>query len=190
MNNSIQTIASSSEVSKAVFKALSDKQRARRATDLTNLFREVSAKDKTIPEKEFLTVFKKLEEAKLGSLVIGRRNKHNRFLWNYNLKQVAQAAHGKVKPEDMGPAVEVRKPKSRRIRKPTVLAAKTVKSVMKNVSKQIETAPIQSIQEKVVPSSSTGKGPMLQFNIELSATTRAEDIQALLGLVQDLQKTK
>lgn len=186
MNNSIQTIANSSEVSKAVFKALSDKQRARKATDLTNLFREMTQKDKTLQEKEILAVFKKLQDASVGSLVIGRRNKHNRFVWNYNLKQVAQAAHGKMKPEELGPAIIVRKPKSRRIRK--TLSTKTVKAALKNVTKQVETAPVTAIEEKLMPISSTGKGPTLQFNIELSANTRAEDIQALLELVHGLAK--
>lgn len=95
----IEQVANSSEVSKAIFKALADKQRARRKTDLTNLFKTVRKEHAEISEKDFLLIFKQLQEAKVGSLVIGRKNNHNRFVWSYNLKDVANRGLNKTSTE-------------------------------------------------------------------------------------------
>ena len=180
MTNPIETVANSSEISKIVFKALSEKQRARRATDLTHLYRAVSKMDKTVQEKEFLKVFRQLEDADIGSLIIGRRNNHNRFVWNYNLKQVAQAASGKMDTKELAPAVpEKTVKKSRKVttkkRKPSMLKAKSVPMV----------------EDAHVTKSSSMAGPTkIQLTLELAPEVSAKDIQALIELVNGLQAKK
>lgn len=193
----IEQIANSSEISKQVFKALSDKQRARRATDLTNLYREMSRKDKTLQEKEMIQVFKKLEDAGIGSLVIGRRSNHNRFVWSYNLKHVALAAKGKIKQEAMESVETTGKKKTRGIRKVstkaspvTVVKPTILRKAIKERAKKLDVpAPeVMKVEEKVVSKGSSTQGPILQFQVELSANTRPQDIQAILELIKDLHK--
>lgn len=174
-SNTIESVANSSEISKIVFKALSDKQRTRRATDLTNLFRTVSKLDQTIPEREFLAVFKKLQDAKVGSLIIGRRSNHNRFVWNYNLKEVAQAAMDKTML--LTPISEHFSNVQKKTKKKTVTIVKPTE-VIKPIKKKV-------IQAKT--KSSTVKGPSIQLNLELSPNTPVKEIQALLELVKSLQ---
>jgi hypothetical protein len=187
MTNPIETVANGSEIGKIVFKALSEKQRARRATDLTHLYRAVSKMDKTVQEKEFLKVFRQLEDADIGSLIIGRRNNHNRFVWNYNLKQVAQAANGKMSTKELAPAVPEKKAKTvRKVtkrRKPSMFKARS-----QSVSK-VETAPI--VEDAHVTKSSSVAGPTkIQLTLELAPEVSAKDIQALIELVNSLQAKK
>lgn len=155
----IETVANENEVSKVIFKALTEKQRAVRTTSLTNLYRSIHQANPSVAEKDFLAVFKHLEQARAGKLIFGRKNNHNRFEWNYNLKDVANMGIGKggaPKPA----------PKSKRMKR------------MKPA--QINTKPL-------VANSSTNLGPRFQFDIQLSPSVSAADIQALVELVQSLQ---
>lgn len=89
----IKELANETPISKAVFKALADKQRQRSRTDISRLYRAIKAAEMPhLDEKQFLEVFKKLQLAGVGSLIIGRKNNPNRFAWNYNLKDIGKAA--------------------------------------------------------------------------------------------------
>lgn len=175
MNNIIETIANRSEISKIIFKVLSDKQRARRATDLTHAFKAATKIDSTIPEREFLSVFKEMQAAKLGSLVIGRRNNHNRFVWKYNLKDVAEAAKGKtVQMKTIDEILPTKKPRR-----------KTKRKVNFTVTPKVAAAVVSAPQRAA--KTSTSKGPRIQLNLELSPDVPFKDIQALLELAKSLQ---
>lgn len=163
-NMNIETVANGNDVSKAVFKALSEKQRAVRTTSLTNLFRALHKTHKSMSEKEFLDVFKQLEQAKYGKLIIGRRSNHDRFEWNYNLKDVAQLGSGQLSTKDVKPAPKLKKTK--RV--------------------QTKNSPFNPPVIKTTESS-TQTGPRFQFDIVLSPSVSATDIQALVELVQSLQ---
>lgn len=165
--NAIETVANTNETSKLVFKALSEKQRARQATDLTRLFNRVVEMDKSIGEKEFLMVFKQLAEAKVGSLIIGRRNNHNRFIWNYNLREVAQAAQGKLELKEVS---EVKK------------SVKKKRSAPAAVTQLRSEPPVQL----TIPSAKA----KIQVHLELDPSMRVEDVQALVDLVNSLQNKK
>lgn len=161
----IETVANETELNKLIFKALSQRQRAVRVTSLTNLYRAIHDDHPRVSEKEFLQVFKQLDHAKMGNLIIGRRNKHNRFIWNYNLKDVAQMATGKLKQEEIKPA-----PKAKRVRR--------TRSQLVTIPGVKEVEPIKS---------STFSSPRFQFDIVLSPTVSAKDIEALVELVKQLQ---
>lgn len=85
----IKELANETPVAKAIFKALSDRQRQRSRTDISRLFRAIRASDMPqLDEKQFLEVFKKLHSAGMGSLIIGRKNNPDRFAWKYSLKDM------------------------------------------------------------------------------------------------------
>lgn len=187
--NPIETVANSSDISKMVFKALSDKQRARRATDLTHLFKVVIKMDQSVPERDFLAVFKQLQDAKVGSLIIGRKNNHNRFLWNYNLKDVAQAAKGKaVEMKTIEESFPGNKKTTRKVK--PIIRRKKMRIVKPAMLRQaLLNNKIEEPRQTVIPAArtSTLKGPRIQFNLELGPDVPFKDIQALLELVKGLQ---
>lgn len=75
-----------------VFKNLQSRERNNQQTDLTNMYRAIYKTNPDIDQIEFLNVFKKLQEHHAGVLVIGRGGNPNRFIWKYNLKEVADQA--------------------------------------------------------------------------------------------------
>lgn len=94
----LQEVAQMSEVAKTIFDDLSKRSRFR---DETNLVRYPSLLN--LDQNETMAVFRELERLGVGSIVIGRRGKPTRFVWKYNLKDVANAAYGKIPESDMNP---------------------------------------------------------------------------------------
>lgn len=86
MNNELQN----NPVAKLVFDVLAERQRHRQRTDLNNLFRAMRRDNPDLSEREYLEVFKTLQMNGAGSLIIGRRGNPNRFIWKYNLKDLAE----------------------------------------------------------------------------------------------------
>ena len=168
----LETVANQNEVSKQVFRALAGKERAIRVTSVTNLYRTIHKAKPSIDEQEILQVFKDLEKANMGKLIIGRRNNHNRFVWNYNLKDVAQLATGKTKVNELKPAPKAKK--ARRYKTPDIETMPEVKQTVKEIEAKSSTLSQQS-------------GPRFQFDIVLSPSVSAADIKALVELVQSLQ---
>lgn len=100
ISNEIKTIAESSDTSKAIFEVLKDRKRFRRYTNLSQFNQVLLNKGYKVVEDEYFDTFKALEKAGAGSLIIGRKGNPNRFIWDYNLKDVAKAASGEeVKPQ-------------------------------------------------------------------------------------------
>lgn len=93
----IQQIAHSSPSAKEVFNVLERRQRSRKRTDLNRIYREIKLTNTEISKKEVLIVFKKLQDAGVGSIVFGRGSNPNRFVWNYSLRDIAKAAFEKDK---------------------------------------------------------------------------------------------
>lgn len=94
ISNEIKTIAESSDTSKAIFDVLKDRKRFRRYTNLSQFNQVLLNKGYKVVEDEYFDTFKALEKAGAGSLIIGRKGNPNRFIWDYNLKDVAKAASG------------------------------------------------------------------------------------------------
>lgn len=76
---------------KAIFDVLAERQRHRSQTDLANLFRNILKMnpETKIEYPEYIQVFKKLEASDMGRLVKGRGRNPDRFIWKYNLKDLA-----------------------------------------------------------------------------------------------------
>jgi hypothetical protein len=97
-------LAESNNVAKAVFENMAGRRRYRKYTNLRFLRRQLEANGKeTIAPEKLMSVFKTLEQMGLGSIVIGRRKNPTKFIWNYNLKDVAQVAAGKKAAGELGP---------------------------------------------------------------------------------------
>lgn len=143
---------------------LSARQRMRRVTDLNNFYRFITKKHPDIKDTDFLNVFKKLDNEGAGSLIIGRKNNPNRFIWNYNLKEVAESLK---KGKDI-----------------SSLKLLTKKSKQRRVSKR----DVKPIQEQEVVAAKHLLSP--QIVIQFSPETPQTEIKALLELVRDLQMTK
>lgn len=95
-HENIKSIATETNTSKTIFDALERRQRYRRQTNLSKFESQLLNNGEKIVNDEYLNTFKKLETAGVGSLIIGRRGKPNRFVWNYSLKDVAKAAKEEV----------------------------------------------------------------------------------------------
>lgn len=102
------TVAELSKLSKktpalvAIFDDMGNRERFRREYNLKRLHKELNeGSKKTIEYSEFINGFKDMEEAGLGSLVIGRGGKEDRWLFNYNLKDIYRCAKGEIKPDQM-----------------------------------------------------------------------------------------
>ncbi len=97
----------------ATFEELSQRQRYRKDTNLRRFRKALSEKHGTIDLHQLEEVFRHMEQLGLGSLVIGRDDKPTRFVWKYNLKDVAKAAETGVMPERMlggkKPKIDIKK---------------------------------------------------------------------------------
>ena len=94
-NLNVAVVAEENETAKNVFDTFANRLRFRRHTNLDRLQFDLIHKGKKIVPEEFQTLFQKLQEMGIGSIVNGRGNNPTRFVWNYNLKAVAKSAEQK-----------------------------------------------------------------------------------------------
>lgn len=87
----LNQVAESSHTARNVFEDLSKRERFRRETNLINYERKLLNSGKKIIHGEYLQVWKMLQDLGVGSLIIGRNKTPTRFIWNYNLKDVAKS---------------------------------------------------------------------------------------------------
>lgn len=88
--------------SKLIFDVLAERQRHRQRTDLNNLFRIMQRAEPNVEYKAFMEVFQKLDTNGMGRLVKGRGRNPDRFIWKYNLKDLA----AKVKTGGITPSTK------------------------------------------------------------------------------------
>ncbi len=105
----------------AAFDTFSKRKRFRSNTNLLRFHAELEEKYGKIKESELITTFKKLQEAGLGSLIVGRKPSDTRFAWNYSLRDVAKLAKGEIKAEEVH---KVMRPKPKRPISPMVTPVK------------------------------------------------------------------
>lgn len=104
---------------KAMLKYLSERQRARKDSDISKLARAVSKRDLNTNPRSVFKVLKKYEALGLGRIVYGRNGKPNRFHWSVSLTSLGKLLKGgneilsakfrdKALPEivDMGDAIK------------------------------------------------------------------------------------
>lgn len=92
----VQEVFRKNETSEAIAKELSTRVRFRPRTNLNKVYNDLIRHGQRVVQPEYLQTFQELEDIGVGSLTIGRGGRPNRFLWNYNLKEVAKAALGQL----------------------------------------------------------------------------------------------
>lgn len=158
------------QVEQSVFKMLANRQRLSKKTDIPQFTKYLKHVEPNASEKDVLEVFKKLQEEGYGSVIIGRGDKPTRFIWDYNLKDVAQKVLGnevEVMPLDASKrSVKTRKTRADkgmpRTKKPRKIA----------IRKPSELKQVQ---------------PVISINLKLGEGTSVKDIQALLELANSLK---
>lgn len=166
MEPTIHQIAQSSPIAKEVFKVLERRQRFRKRSDISRIYREVKSHNINTDPKEVLSVFKELQTAGVGSIVLGRKNNPNRFVWKYNLKHVAKAA----KKEDS-----------------SVKALSTFGQESED-TKQVKAKPNVEVQRVTRSSTVSANKPFIQITLRLPADINMEDLKAYLDLAKSFQK--
>lgn len=100
-NTNLSKVANLNDAAVATFDVFAKRQRFRSNTNLSRFHRELEDKYGTINEDELLQTFKGLEQAGMGSLIVGRKKTKTRFIWNYSLRDVAKLAKGEVTADDL-----------------------------------------------------------------------------------------
>lgn len=88
----LNQISKANKTAEAIFGIFSERIRFRRVTNLQKLHNDLVNQNKPVDDDDMVQTFKSLEDAGLGALVIGRNGNPSRFVWDYNLKEVAKAA--------------------------------------------------------------------------------------------------
>lgn len=192
VSSGLQYLATQSPTGRAVFKALSERARFRRTTDLRRLFYYVQDKiDSSITEDGFLAVFQELQKLGTGKLIIGRRNNPNRFRWNFNLKEVASAAFENRSLAELSalpnarraaPQKKARKVRRRRRNRSNGKTVEPVVQQQASAPTPIVTQPAQIPQVQSAPIA-----PGITINITLPANAKPDDVQAFIDLAKGLQ---
>lgn len=181
MNNELQN----NPVAKLVFDVLAERQRHRQRTDLNNLFRAMRRDNPDLSEKEYLEVFKTLQANGAGSLIIGRRGNPNRFIWKYNLKDLAE----KVQINGLNPVtikhLEMIKPESKagettikRAKRPSFKTKRTIEVKPKVEKKTRKKRALVAKETNEVTTSSGTK--VIALNVSHLSDT---DFKALVELI-------
>ncbi len=99
---SIATLSVLNPVAKTIIDDFAKRQRLRRETTLDRYERHLADTYGQIDHNQLVETFQTMENLGLGSLISGRGGKPSRFIWKYSLRDVARAAKGEIKAEEMG----------------------------------------------------------------------------------------
>lgn len=95
-------VAKLNDAAQKAFETFGQRQRFRSNTNLKRFQRELELKYKTaVDDKQLLETFKGLEDAGMGSLIIGRKSQNTRFAWQYSLRDVAKLAKGEISANEV-----------------------------------------------------------------------------------------
>lgn len=97
----LQKIAKESPLAEAVFLAMAGMGRTRGTTDLRRLRGRVMDAGMLVEWNDFMSIFKKLEQAGFGKIILARRpTDPHRFSWNhFNVIEVGRSALGRNEPK-------------------------------------------------------------------------------------------
>jgi hypothetical protein len=160
--NELKTIANESPTSQAVFDHLASRQRFRVRTNLVKLKYDLIHNGKKVVDNEYLGTFKKLHELGVGNLIVGRRGKPNRFIWNFNLKDIGQAAFNELKDD--------------------------VRTVGKKSTKRRMRVRKKIVEQQNVSPEFRSEQKLAEISIPIYSHFKAHDITALLDLIKELSK--
>lgn len=196
----VKTVFESNHTAGTIRDVLSKRIRFRHQTNLNKFRNDLLSAGHKIVEKEYIETFQKLDQLGVGSLIIGRRGKPNRFLWNYNLKDVAKSAKAISTPPSSPIAKietkpQVTLPKGNLPRVESKLLTKRGRPYRKVVAAPSQpskpatqvSAPVPKISAAPVVNQEAAKAP-LSVTINLPSNVSKDDIAALLQLVSELGK--
>lgn len=106
----LKSWATMNDAAVAAVEEMAKRERARRETNLAQFRNELSEKFGEINSGQLHQAFKKAQSLGLGALVDDPETGSAKFVWNYNLKEVAQAAKGKLDAAKLAPAKAWSKP--------------------------------------------------------------------------------
>lgn len=86
----------SDEKARAIFDLYSHRQRGRQTSSTQRIRRVLKDHGVEMSTKELSDFYLKMQKAGVGRCVAGRKGRVNRFIWNFHLKSVAEAAQGKA----------------------------------------------------------------------------------------------
>jgi hypothetical protein len=102
---SLSNFASLNPVAALMVKDFGQRERQRRVTTLTRYQRHLADTYKQdVGWEHLIEAFKVLNDLALGALITGRGEKTHRFKWAFSLRDVARAAAGEIKAEEMSKA--------------------------------------------------------------------------------------
>lgn len=170
-NVNLKPLYEKSATAKAIFRCLSERDRARSYTNLKLLRNELVNAGKKVDEADFDEVFEKLAELGIGKIVYGTRGKANQFYWNFNMKEVGLSAIKGKNTIDLSGAIEDIENRSE---------AKTYEEPYSPPSRRVTAPKVQQQQGSVNTS-----GPRIV--IELPAHFTIEDVTQLLRQLSSSQ---
>jgi hypothetical protein len=105
MSKELIKVSKLNSAAKAIFEDFDSRQRFRRDINLKRFHTLLEEKHGSIDLQQFIETFKAIEALGLGTLVLGRgrRGDPGRFIWDYNLKDVAAAAKGEITRDQIEP---------------------------------------------------------------------------------------
>lgn len=113
-NNKLKEITNGSNTSVVTMLYLALRQRARNESNVTTTRDQLIRMGEKVVDEDYEKFWKSLEEAGIGSFIVGRRGNPDRFKWNYSLKNVARLAiEGKEEQiKELSKLKEASKPKA------------------------------------------------------------------------------
>lgn len=182
-----------------ILKSFTKRQRVNSVTDLDQLYRQFRAQYKTLTEDDIKAVFKELQDKGAGSYVIGRGLNPTRFIWRYNLKEVAERALAglynfkTLKPLEETSRARIIDPVSRKTLREAVTGPQAVKPRRRHTRKvnplKTTNRASQANDNEITVQYQPSVRPVIQLNLELPASMSQKDIEALISLVTDARSS-
>lgn len=88
----LKKITNASHTATVAMVMLGFKQRAHSFTNLASFKSKLAAAGEKVIDRDYMDFWRGLEQAHVGSVVLGRRGKQTRFEWDYSLRQIARIA--------------------------------------------------------------------------------------------------
>jgi hypothetical protein len=89
----LKSIAHENQNSEVIFKYLRERQRTRPVMDLRQvLYKICNETGDLLKMEDVMHTFRRLQDIGVGSIIIGRGSRPNRFKWNYSIQQISKLA--------------------------------------------------------------------------------------------------
>ena len=89
--NQLKKIGHASRTAEVLSTSLALRERVRHSSDIARMKNQLIREGETIVDSELFKFWKDLQNAGVGSVIVGRRGKPTRFDWHVSMKSVAKA---------------------------------------------------------------------------------------------------